>query len=188
MAKRETKQEIIDAFWNIYENKRIEKITVKEVCLKAACNRSTFYAYFTDVYDVLEQLEDNLLPNANDIPEVLAGRPLKDTNHLEYFDKKKKYLRILLSEHGDPAFTYKLKNTLKPSIAAFLKVNDTSNNTEYILEYVLSGMIALMTYHILNDNPIDDSEVIDTMKTLTSSINVLNLDNSSKSIGHSIGH
>lgn len=57
-----TKQDLIDAFWYFYCNKRIEKITIKEITLKAGYNRSTFYEYFIDIYDVLEQIESSLIP------------------------------------------------------------------------------------------------------------------------------
>ncbi len=176
MTDNKTKQNFFDAFWSIYENTRIEKITVKAICLKAGYNRSTFYEYFKDVFDVLEQIENNLLPNTNDIPEVLIGNQLIGINefeHLEYFKKKKKYLKVLLSENGDPAFIHKLKTTLKPSIAILFKNHSNVENIDYILEYILSGMIGVMAYHILKDNPIDDLEVIETMRKLTNTLGVL---------------
>ena len=44
-----TRQNIIDAFWDIYSKKKIENITVKEVMDRAGYNRSTFYLYFEDI-------------------------------------------------------------------------------------------------------------------------------------------
>ena len=60
---KQTKQNLSDAFWQIYCEKRIEKITVKDITTKAGYNRSTFYEYYTDVYDVLEQIESSVLPD-----------------------------------------------------------------------------------------------------------------------------
>ncbi|MGN0164546.1 MAG: TetR/AcrR family transcriptional regulator [Lachnospiraceae bacterium] len=37
-----------------------EKITVKIICNRAGVNRSTFYAHYTDIYDMIEQMENNL--------------------------------------------------------------------------------------------------------------------------------
>ena len=37
--------------------KQISKITVREICEKADINRSTFYAHYTDVYDLFEKVE-----------------------------------------------------------------------------------------------------------------------------------
>lgn len=38
----------------------LEKITVRLICEKAGVNRSTFYAHYTDIYDMIEQMETNL--------------------------------------------------------------------------------------------------------------------------------
>ena len=66
----QTKENLMEAFWQIYCEKRIEKITVKEITMKAGYNRSTFYEYFTDVYDVLEQIENSLIPSPQDLPPL----------------------------------------------------------------------------------------------------------------------
>ncbi len=39
------------------ENKPVSGITVREVCERAGINRSTFYAHYLDVYDVVERVE-----------------------------------------------------------------------------------------------------------------------------------
>ena len=43
----QTRQNLMDAFWILYCEKRIEKITVKDIVNKAGYNRSTFYEYFS---------------------------------------------------------------------------------------------------------------------------------------------
>lgn len=37
-----------------------DKITVRLICERAGVNRSTFYAHYTDIYDMIEQMETNL--------------------------------------------------------------------------------------------------------------------------------
>lgn len=50
----QTKQNLIDAYWRIYTQKPIQKITIKEITVKAGYNRSTFYECFTNLYAILE--------------------------------------------------------------------------------------------------------------------------------------
>ena len=45
----------------LYRTKPVEKITVSEITRKAGYNRATFYDYFLDVYDLLEQIEEELI-------------------------------------------------------------------------------------------------------------------------------
>ena len=49
------------AFWQLYCEKDIHRITVAELCERAGYNRSTFYQYYADVFAVLEMLEEDLI-------------------------------------------------------------------------------------------------------------------------------
>lgn len=56
---RDTDEKIVQTVYEVLirENAPIEKISVRKICELAGINRSTFYAHFQDVYDVLEQTE-----------------------------------------------------------------------------------------------------------------------------------
>ena len=56
-----TRKNLIDAFWTLYKEKTIDKITIAEITRLSGNNRVTFYHYFKDVYAVLEHIEDNLI-------------------------------------------------------------------------------------------------------------------------------
>ena len=58
---RYTREIITSAFWQLLQQKPMEKITVKEVCTLAQINRGTFYRHFRDCYDLMEQLEEQAL-------------------------------------------------------------------------------------------------------------------------------
>ncbi|MHC1682931.1 MAG: TetR/AcrR family transcriptional regulator [Clostridiaceae bacterium] len=147
----QTKKNLIDAFWALYCEKRIEKITVKDITNKAGYNRSTFYEYFVDVYDVLEHIENSLIPSIDELPPVkmssgTLGMPIE--TFMRIFEENSKYYSVLLGDNGDPAFSSKLKNSIKPAI---MKVLSTDPNVDllkidYIVEYTLSAMIGVMSY------------------------------------------
>lgn len=54
-----TKENIIIAFWEKYREKSINKIIIKELMDKAGYHRSVFYTYFKDIYDLLEQEQED---------------------------------------------------------------------------------------------------------------------------------
>ena len=54
-----TKENIIIAFWEIYREKSINEITIKELMDKAGYHRSVFYTYFKNIYDLLEQEQED---------------------------------------------------------------------------------------------------------------------------------
>ena len=47
---------IRDTLFELMREKPINKITVKELCERADVNRSTFYAYYTDIYDLNKKI------------------------------------------------------------------------------------------------------------------------------------
>jgi len=147
----QTKQNIIDAFWEIYCEKRIEEITVKEITNRAGYNRGTFYEYFSDVYDVLDDIENSLIPSLSELPPVSTpsgsfGMPIEA--FLTIWEQNAKYYSVLLGDKGDPAFASRLKNSIKPIIMKSLedKPDTDIEDMEYILEYTLSAMIGVMSY------------------------------------------
>lgn len=176
MSKRteitaQTKQNLIDAFWSLYCEKRIEKITVKVITDKAGYNRSTFYEYFTDVYDVLEQIENSLIPSLNELPPVLIpsgslGMPLE--TFFDLYKQNNKYYSVLLGESGDPAFASKLKNSVKPMIMQIFNDKPDANRKEldYILEYTLSAMIAIMSYWFKQSDPLTNEKLHELINRL----------------------
>ncbi len=152
-----TKQNITDAFWDIYREKRIEKITIKEITNKAGYNRGTFYEYFSDVYDVLDDIENSLIPSLNELPPVSTsmgtiGMPIEV--FLVFWEQNSNYYSVLLGDKGDPAFASKLKNSIKPIIMKSLKdkPNIDLEDMEYVLEYTLSAMIGVMSYWFTKEN------------------------------------
>lgn len=147
----QTKQNLIDAFWLLYCEKRIEKITVKEIAQKAGYNRGTFYEYFTDVYEVLNQIEQSLIPTLEELPPTT--KPEQNMNmafdmFLKQYEQNSKYYSVLLGDNGDPAFASKVKNSIKPLIMKELSgvVNKSDIELDFILEYILSAMIGVLSY------------------------------------------
>lgn len=161
----QTKKNITDAFWELYCNNSIEKITVKQITDKAGYNRSTFYEYFSDVHHVLYELEQSLIPSLNELPPISTsmgdfGMPIE--TFLDLFSKNQAYYSVLLGQNGDPAFAAQIKNTIKPVIYSKLKNNTKldAQELDYILEYTLSAMIGVMVYWFSEKNPPSSKKLV----------------------------
>lgn len=55
MAKY-TKKIIMDTFMNLLEDNSLDKISVKDIVEECEINRNTFYYYYSDIYDLLEDV------------------------------------------------------------------------------------------------------------------------------------
>ena len=58
---KRTKKALRNALFTISEKKEINEITVKEITDLADINRSTFYLYYKDVYDMFESIQNEIL-------------------------------------------------------------------------------------------------------------------------------
>lgn len=57
---QEMAERMESAMLKLMEKTDPEKITVKKICEAAEVNRSTFYAHYLDIYDMIERMEDNM--------------------------------------------------------------------------------------------------------------------------------
>lgn len=167
----QTKQNLIDAFWSLYCEKRIEKITVKEIAQRAGYNRGTFYEYFTDVYDVLDQIEQSLVPTLDELPPTTKPDNNMDIPFgmfLQLYEKNCKYYSVLLGDSGDPAFVSKIKGSVKPLIMKTLseKVDINDIELDFILEYILSAMIGILSYWFKMNKVLPSEDLIALMYQL----------------------
>lgn len=143
-ARAETKQTLIDAFWKLYKEKSIEKITVGQIAAVAGYNRSTFYEYFYDVPDVLQQIEDAIME------EMHFGIPDDKTIPLGevvgVFEKNADKLSVLLGEHGDFSFFFRVRGRMKDAFNALAEQNGVNVDFEIALaiEYHVAAVTASM--------------------------------------------
>lgn len=61
---RYTRMVIKEALLDFLEKKSLSEITVKEICQVAEINRATFYRHYLDIYDLFEQMEQELTETA----------------------------------------------------------------------------------------------------------------------------
>lgn len=57
---QETERRMEACMLELMKHYEFEKITVKKICEKAQVNRSTFYAHFIDIFDMLDKMEKTL--------------------------------------------------------------------------------------------------------------------------------
>ena len=67
---RVTKMLIRKEFTELLKKKPIQEITVREICERTGINRSTFYNHYQDVYDLLEQIENEMLGELAEISKT----------------------------------------------------------------------------------------------------------------------
>ena len=126
-----TRKAIVDAFWAIYQTTPIDKISTKRVADAAHVHRSTFYRYFSDIYEVLNELERKVM---EEIVVTLQTKvqPTRMTDLLTHADVMvsalKDYAPILshlTGPTGDADFRDKLREQMRMTFRRFVPNNGT---------------------------------------------------------------
>jgi AcrR family transcriptional regulator len=124
----QTRQNFMDAYWELYTSDIGSKITVRMIADRAGYNRGTFYAYFLDIDDLHRQLEDELLPSEENFQKLREATVSKNSRQiLEIFMQIDRTagekLCFLLGPRGSLSFQTKLRTTLKQLISKYLPLD-----------------------------------------------------------------
>lgn len=172
-----TRENIIIAFWNLYEYKPINKITVKELMNKAGYHRSVFYLYFKDIYDLLEQEKIKFFKTLNDfLPDILDAF-FKDTYDKYMYRKTQEFfctyvpkVYILLGENGDMAFQFKLKKIIRDHIYKFFQLTENDYKMILAVEFFINGHINTILYIYKHREKLRLKDYIDLVRPLIKAI------------------
>lgn len=167
-----TRQKLIDSFWDICLDKGLDKVSVIAITKNTGCNRSTFYEYFTDVFDLLHQVEDEMISGlmvqiedkfSEGLPVSLQTLSRECASVFNQFDGK---LFYLLSAKGDPAFSSRFKNRFLSALMEFFDFGDKNQYAEYILTFCYSAILGIRLYWYENGQKCDLEEIINITQTL----------------------
>lgn len=150
-VKEQTKTNLKEAFWKLYKEKSLNKISIKEITDIAGYNRGTFYNYYKDVHDIFNEIKLSLMPSEEYIESVLKSMEnnrwdeIIDTSYSPEEGEDREKILLLFGPNGDPDFMHEYKRDIRLKITNH--VDDLSidkmNKLEYMLEFMLSGMLSV---------------------------------------------
>lgn len=177
MSQKEiTKNNLIEAFWDIYKEKPLSKITVQEITDKAGYNRGTFYTYFKDINEIQQLLKENLIPTKDMILGPLMMLDKNSGNIFESLDRTNDYVKehsekiaVLIGPEGDPSFVHEFKMRIRMIIMDYvyeLKVKEPEK-IEYIIEYQLSALIGMFQLWLEKNESMDENVLADFVEEVS---------------------
>lgn len=158
---RKTKSQLRQGLALLLKEKSIKEITVKELVDTVDINRSTFYLHYTDIYQMLEQIELHLMQefldiikSDNEIPFTEKSFPfIVDIFNILYNNKD--ICSSLLGKNGDIAFVTKIENIISEyCLSNIIKLYPNSKeNLKYIHSFCISGCVGIIKNWLENDCP-----------------------------------
>lgn len=158
-----TKRALIDAFWTLYEETPIEKITVRQITESAGVYRSTFYEYFSDVYAVREFIEKDILDAYEVLVNKATGINSLDEGMallIDFYSNNAKYLAVLWGPHGDQQFLNNVKRMINAKLRSLFSLPFDDPEIDILIEMMLSSVISLLNYWYVHRDKMTIREVI----------------------------
>ncbi|NLB18286.1 MAG: TetR/AcrR family transcriptional regulator [Syntrophomonadaceae bacterium] len=146
---RLTRDLLKNALVKLMQEQHISKISIRAICEVADINRSTFYAHYSSPYELLEQVQQEVLAN---LKTDLNKQTLDEDNPLsvqvltrvmEYIRDNKELFKALLSDNYDFAFQKEIME-LAQIISAQQNPSLDEKTQDYIKIFGLSGAISIL--------------------------------------------
>jgi AcrR family transcriptional regulator len=160
---RRTKKMLLMGLTKLMSEKKINNITVKELTDLADVNRSTFYLYYKDIFDMVEKIETEMLTDFISTAEKILKESTTHDNLISFFtylfnfvQDNAELCKILLGPDGDYTFIEKLKHTIRQSL---LPIDNTLSKLHYQRPFMLSGCIGVIQQWLEDDMKISPKDM-----------------------------
>lgn len=148
---RKTKMQLRQGLARLMQKKSIKEITVKELVDEVDINRSTFYLHYTDIYQMLEKIEEEAMV---DIRKAMEGCPADSSDRdkiipflAQFFsilDSNRDLSLALLGPNGDMAFVERIERLIANKFLIKSNFPQTSNEIQYAYAFCLNGCIGMI--------------------------------------------
>lgn len=168
------------AFIELLNKKNFEFITVKEICLKAGVNRSTFYLHYETINDLLSECIENInkhftqyfgeesqkiISEIQSCPKekLILISPKYLTPYLTYIKQNKVVFNVAV-KHANIMNSHKTFDSLNNYVfrPIFERFGINKKESDYMIAYYISGVTAIVNKWIQN-NCEDEIEFIENI-------------------------
>jgi AcrR family transcriptional regulator len=162
--KSKSERAILNAFLEMRASMPLEKISVTALCAKADVNKSTFYAYYHNVYDLSEQLQKEV------IDRIASTLPLNESMHdltrfskeiLMSYEANKTMIQTLFSG----AQSSYLPKLVKEKVLTYFRTENTGLSEEE-LQTVVNFKIYGAYYAFIEETDMNEMDKIELISQL----------------------
>lgn len=149
---RETKRKLGTALVELLQKKPVQQITVRELTSLAHVSRGTFYFHYTDIYDLMTQMEQEQLSQLNSLMDNLLPRMRQDSPPeslgalFDYLEENHEMCSALYGPHGDPEFWRQIKELIARRCLERLPASTGDpNRRRYLMAFAVDGCLGAIT-------------------------------------------
>jgi len=166
-----TKKVIKDTFLDLLRTNSINKISVSEITRIADIGRGTFYCHYLDVYDLQEQIEDEMCLELSNIFNKTYSTSL-DVSELflaitDYiFGHGEQFSLLAVQEANNSKLMQKIRQLFVNKIGNLVPEKMLSDYHKVRILFVVSGVIGLIDDYLRKDSGIDKDSITSGLNKL----------------------
>lgn len=145
---KRTKKLLRDSLFTLLQTKSINEITVTELTEIADINRATFYFYYTDIMDMLDQIQ-------NEAYELFEDVLIGTEEHINSADEFAKYIEnilvfckanpsiarfVITREYNNNKVLKKIKKLLAKNVPVTKEVYSQDDPRKFVLNFALNAL------------------------------------------------
>lgn len=161
---KSSKEKIKRAFITLLQDKDINNIYVTDIVELAGVNRSTFYTNYLDIYDLADNIKENMYKDVLKLYEEEASDGRHSYNYLKLFKHIKDnqlYYKTMFKLNFD--FTNYYDYHLEKDEA--IKYYGTTDNIDYHVEFFKAGITAVIKKWLFNGCLESPEEIMDIINS-----------------------
>lgn len=163
-----TKKAIWDATLKLLSQKNIEDISITELAQTAQINRKTFYNYYQNLYQVIDDIENETVEK---FVSTIKATDWYNGNELDFYKiffciteavrDNMEFFRQLLNISKTSSIIIKVENTLKEKSKTYFKqyLDMDDDLLTISMDYVVSGMFSVFSRWLQDGQKMTVAEV-----------------------------
>ena len=169
---KKTKERLKSTLLSLMHSKSIDRISISEICRESGINRNTFYQHYTDIRDLLGEIEGEFMESLFSAVTISGDsiRSVKDIMLLllETIKQHQDICLLLFSDNGDKNFLRNILMFALPSAVENwvkeLGMNEDEATVLYL--YIMGGAVNVIEAWMKEEVQAPLDEVADKLNSL----------------------
>lgn len=168
-----TKKAIRNALAELLMKQDIENITVKDIADKADVNRKTFYNYYLNVFQVVDEIENEISQRFNDTINGFSTNELLNDPQIifnrinEIISEDSQFYECLFRMEKNQGLVIRLSDRLiKRTTVSLTEMGIEETKAIIISDFFITGMIKAYKNWVNSDKTVTLENIADTLSVL----------------------
>lgn len=161
-----TKMVLKQALMEILRERPIERVTVKEICLRADVNRSTFYVHYGSPQELFESIQNDIYTEIKEKKKDFTDIKAYIAGMCDIIYDNRELIQVMLMA-GKAETMFRIADIWKEDFLNAVGEGVSRADADAAFLYITCGAMAVITTWVLGHIPMTRDQVADRVCSLT---------------------